>query len=97
MTNGDIQNKYILKLLNKTDTPMEVRYEIEGLEGAYVLGLENTFIVEPRKMLPVTVFVRLPTGRQGDGVLHDIQFTATSVSNSKVMESYKAVFITPKK
>jgi hypothetical protein len=76
---------------------MEVRYDIAGLEGANVLGLENSFVVEPRKILLVTVFVRLPTARQGEGVLHDIQFTATSVSNSKVMESYKAVFITPKK
>lgn len=95
MSNGDIQNKYTLKLLNKTDTPLEVRYQISGLEGASVIGLDKTFIVESGKVVPITALVRLPKSLQGNETLHDIRFIASTVNNSDIIESYDAVFITP--
>lgn len=94
MSNGDIQNKYTLKLLNKTDAPLEVTYQVSGLANASVDGLDKTFIVEPGKIVPVTALVRLPMSEQGDKRLHDIRFTATSKTND-IKDSYEAVFITP--
>ncbi|EEF81159.1 cytochrome c oxidase accessory protein CcoG [Methylophaga thiooxydans] len=95
MSNGDIQNKYTLKLLNKTDSSLEIRYQISGLEAAFIDGLDKTYIVEPGKIVPVTALVRLPMNQQGKETLHDIRFTATSVNTNDISDSYDAVFITP--
>ena len=95
MSNGDIQNKYTLKLLNKTDAAMKVRYQISGLDGAYATGLDETFIVEPGRIVPVTALVRLPEGYQVDEQLHAIQFTAKQIGASEVLDSYDTIFMTP--
>jgi cytochrome c oxidase accessory protein FixG len=95
MSNGDIQNKYTLKLLNKRDFPLEFQYEVTGLENASVEGLDKTFIVEPGKVVPVTALVRLPEESQGTQKIHDIKFTAQAVNHDDIKDSYKAVFITP--
>ncbi|MEX1201587.1 MAG: cytochrome c oxidase accessory protein CcoG [Methylophaga sp.] len=95
MSNGDIQNKYTLKLLNKTDEPLEIEYQVNGLPDASVTGLNKTFIVAPGKVIPVTALVRMPPSAESDQKLHDIEFTATAVNGDEVKETYKSVFITP--
>lgn len=95
MSNGDIQNKYTLKLLNKTDAELEIRYTVSGLKGVTVVGLDQTFIAEPGRIVPITALVRLPKHLQGDQTLHDISFTASAVSNDDISNSYDTVFITP--
>lgn len=95
MSNGDIQNKYILKLLNKTDAPLAVKYQVSGLVNAVVSGLDKTFIVAPGKIVPVTALVRLPMRSQNETKLHRINFAALAVDNEDIYDSYDAVFITP--
>lgn len=95
MSNGDIQNKYTLRLLNKTDEPLEIQYQINGLPSASVKGLDQTFIAPPGRIVPVTAYVRLPSAGQGEQKLHEISFTASAVNNADVTESYQSVFITP--
>ncbi|WP_417509973.1 cytochrome c oxidase accessory protein CcoG [Methylophaga sp.] len=94
MSNGDIQNKYTLKLLNKTDQPLVVNYHIEGLPSASVDGLEQGIKIQPGKIVPVTALVRLPSDTTSSG-LHEFHFVATSEGNSAISNRYKAVFIAP--
>lgn len=95
MSNGDIQNKYTLKLLNKTDAPLKMRYQLSGLADASVEGLDKTFMVEPGKVVPITALVRLPEHAQDQRKLYDIRFTATALNEDDVSETYQTVFITP--
>ncbi|AFJ03813.1 Type cbb3 cytochrome oxidase biogenesis protein CcoG [Methylophaga frappieri] len=95
MSNGDIQNKYTLKLLNKTDAVLEIQYHVSGLEEATVIGLDKTFKVEPGRVIPITAFVRLPVYMQDESNLHKIEFVATAVNNPEITDTYESVFITP--
>jgi polyferredoxin len=95
MSNGDIQNKYTLKLLNKTSQTLNIQYTVSGLEGAIVSGLDQIFTVEPGKSVPVTALVRHSGLTNSDIKLHDIRFTATAMNVEGIQDSYDSVFITP--
>jgi cytochrome c oxidase accessory protein FixG len=95
MSNGDIQNKYTLKLLNKTSQTLNIQYTVSGLEGAIVSGLDQSFTVEPGKSVPVTALVRYSGLTNSDIKLHDITFTATAVNVEGIQDTYESVFITP--
>jgi len=95
MSNGDIQNKYTLKLLNKTDSPMNIKYAIEGLPEAKVTGLEHVVTIQPGKIRAITALVRLPKQAVTDVKMHKITFVATSLNNSVLINKYDAVFMRP--
>ncbi len=94
LSDGSIQNKYTLKLLNKTKQPMQVNYDVSGLELAELYGLPESLIVEPGKMASVTAYVKVAEKQLISG-LQDIKFIANIVNadNSKV--HYNSVFIAP--
>ena len=60
LSDGSIQNKYTIKLLNKTKNTITIHFAIEGLEGATLHGLADMKI-EPGKVTPVTALVRAPS------------------------------------
>ncbi|KKN18788.1 hypothetical protein LCGC14_0952290 [marine sediment metagenome] len=94
MSNGDIQNKYTLKLLNKTNAPITVQFSLAGLPGASVDGLEQSYDIAPGKIVPVTALVRMPV-TASQSKLNSFTFTAEAIDNSAIYEQYEAVFITP--
>jgi cytochrome c oxidase accessory protein FixG len=94
LSDGSIQNKYILKLLNKTKQPMEVNYEISGLSIAELSGLPERVIVEPGKMSSVTAYVRVAEKQLVSG-LQDIKFIAKIIDENSINVNYDSVFITP--
>ena len=95
LSDGSIQNKYTLKLLNKTQQPIEVSYRLEGLDGATLHGLEEKVVVDPGKVIPVTALVRLPEEQLEDG-LAPIEFKAVVDGNPDISASYKSMFMGPK-
>lgn len=95
LSDGSIQNKYTLKLLNKTQEPIEVQYHISGLDGAVLHGLDEAILVEPGKVVPITALVRVPHG-QLDGDLAPISFTAEVLNNPDITVDYQSMFMGPK-
>jgi len=94
LSDGSIQNKYTVKLLNKTKEVMTLRFSIEGLEGATLHGL-NEMTVEPGKVIPVTALVRVPD-EQLNKSLVPIIFKGKVLTNSNITVRYKSMFIGPK-
>lgn len=94
LSDGGIQNKYTLKLLNKTKEPIDVRYDVEGLEGATLHGMGDKITVQPGKVVPVTALVRVPDDKVQKGLV-PIQFKAVVLNNSAISTSYESMFMAP--
>jgi cytochrome c oxidase accessory protein FixG len=94
LSDGSIQNKYTIKVLNKTKNTIKIHFEIEGLEGATLRGLSD-MVLEPGKMTPVTALVRVPRDQLKKELI-PIVFKG-EVDNSTIAISYKSIFMSPKK
>jgi len=93
MSNGEIQNKYILKLLNKTKNTLEIQYSILGLEHATVSGIEKVITVEPGKIIPINVLVRVDVSASNPPAIQKFKFIATDINHSSIRTEYTAIFI----
>ncbi|NQZ52627.1 MAG: cytochrome c oxidase accessory protein CcoG [Piscirickettsiaceae bacterium] len=94
LSDGSIQNKYTLKLLNKTKKDIEVEYQIEGIDGATARGIKKVFTVEPGKIVPVTAFVKVPKENLTANLM-PILFKAKVISGPNITARYKSMFIGP--
>ncbi|MTI64633.1 cytochrome c oxidase accessory protein CcoG [Methylophaga sp.] len=94
LSDGSIQNKYTLKLLNKTQQAITVNYSVSGLTGASLHGMEQEVIVEPGRVVPVTALVRAPADVTEDG-LAPITFEATVREKPELSTTYNSMFMTP--
>ena len=93
LSDGSIQNKYTIKLLNKTKETMHIRFAIEGLDGATLHRLKE-MTVEPGKVVPVTALVRVPSEDSTTGVT-PIIFKG-EVEGTSISLRYKSMFMGPK-
>lgn len=94
LSDGSIQNKYTVKLLNKTKNTITIHFDIEGIESATLHGLSD-MTIEPGKVIPVTALVRVPLDKLKNGPI-PIIFKG-EVENSTMSVSYKSMFIGPDK
>ncbi len=94
LSDGSIQNKYTVKLLNKTKSTITIHFDIEGIESATLHGLSDMSI-EPGKVIPVTALVRVPLDELKNGPI-PIIFKG-KVENSPISVSYRSMFIGPNK
>lgn len=95
MSNGDIQNKYTLKLLNKTDRVMNIQYRVVGLPQATVIGIDKPLAIEPGKVVPITALVRVPKTAQTEQKMRPFTFVATDVDFPEITNSYETIFTSP--
>ena len=94
LSDGSIQNKYTVKLLNKTKETLKLKFEIEGIEGATLHGLTE-MTVEPGKVIPVTALVRVSEDDMKSN-LTPIIFKGKVESNPNITVQYKSMFMGPK-
>ena len=94
LSNGDIQNRYTLKLLNKGNQPITVRYRISGLAAAELHGLQPEYSVEPGKVIPLMALVRVPADEVTAGVSR-LQFIAEVMDDPSATTEYQTIFTAP--
>ena len=94
LSDGSVQNKYTIKLLNKTKQTLEIKFDIKGLEGSTLHGLKQ-MTVEPGKVVPVTALVRVSEDKLKPGIT-PIIFTGDVLSDSNITLNYKSMFMSPK-
>jgi polyferredoxin len=95
MSNGEIQNKYTLKLLNKTNFPIHIKYEVKGTENYSIYGLEDTYDIAPGKAISAFALVRLSATNTGNQLPLKLQFIARSVDSGEIVNHYDTLFFTP--
>ncbi len=59
-SDGSIQNKYRLKMLNKLKNPVDVRISVSGLATLKAVGNEDLVTLKPGTVTAKDVFVRVP-------------------------------------
>lgn len=60
MSDGSIQNRYDLKILNKTDQEMHISIRVTGAEGIETKGIREKMTLPPSKLTSFPVFISIP-------------------------------------
>ena len=96
LSDGSIQNKYTLKILNKDNSDLEVKISAFGPENMQIIGGEDHVNAKHGTVNPVTIFVKVPrkslkTERQ------DISFRieATRPDGQVIATERQSIFIGP--
>ncbi len=95
MSSGDIQNKYELKILNKTDQEMHVSIRVTGAEGITTQGIHEKMTLPPSKLTGFTVFVRIPR-KNLEKERTPVYFTIESYQEYGDTLEYQSMFYGPR-
>lgn len=94
-SDGSIQNKYTLKVLNKTADDIVVAISASGPEGLH-LGEAEPLTARAGRVTPATVFARVP----GDKLTSDsesITFSVQAVHDPGIRSDRTSVFVGPRR
>jgi len=96
LSDGSIQNKYTLKMLNKMPEELTVRISVSGPEGLTLVGAEQPVTIHEGGVTPAMVFVKVPR-RHLDAEQVPIRFRveATRPNGQGVASERSTVFIGP--
>ncbi|MFT6914762.1 MAG: cytochrome c oxidase accessory protein FixG [Motiliproteus sp.] len=92
-SNGAIQNRYRLKILNKTDQQLEARIAVSGAESLVVIGASESVRLLPSGVTAQDVFVRIPP-RSLDSRPRQLLFKITA-DRGQLEASRYSVFLSP--
>ena len=95
MSTGDIQNKYELKILNKTDKVMNISITVTGAEGITTKGIREKMTLEPSKLTSFTVFLSIPK-KNLKKARTPVYFTIESYQEFGDSIEYQSMFYGPK-
>lgn len=95
LSTGEIQNKYTIKVVNKTDKVMNVELSVEGIEGIRMTGVEGLFEVQPGNVRALSAFVKAPK-RNLSGESTPIKIIAYDVDDPAKKVVYDSMFIGPR-
>ena len=95
-SDGSIQNKYELKVLNKTDVEMQIEVKASGLKEMQLIGADKLMLATPGRVSAYTVFLRAPADKL-EQERTAIDFTVSDVQNPDVSIKYKSMFFGPRK
>ncbi len=95
-SNGAIQNKYTLKLVNETGQDFHVTFNgISHMKDLSVLGTETPLLIKHGKVNVYTIFIRVPEKYVTQEVTA-IDFKVQSTADQTIQATYKTVFHGPK-
>lgn len=94
-SDGSIQNKYSVKVLNKTPADTTVRLEITGLEGMEISGSEGSLTAHKGRITSYTIFVRVPRANLKTES-SPITFHIQDENNAQISAKYESMFIGPR-
>ena len=95
MSSGQIQNKYELKILNKTDKEMHISIAVSGIEDIATKGIREKMTLPPSKLSSFTVFL-LVHKKNLHKARTPIYFTIESFQEFDESIEYQSMFYGPK-
>jgi cytochrome c oxidase accessory protein FixG len=96
MSDGTIQNKYDVKVLNKLDHNVEVVVSAAGPEGLELLDSDKPLALKSGKLTSRTMFMKMPA----DKLLQSrvpVEITVHNVDNPQDSVTYNSAFFGPKR
>ncbi|MCW8887505.1 MAG: 4Fe-4S dicluster domain-containing protein, partial [Gammaproteobacteria bacterium] len=94
-SDGSIQNKYELKILNKTHKDMKIGVRAEGHQSLTLVGADREIIAQPADTASFTVFVRIPK-KELAGERESLSFKIYNLEDDKISDEYKSMFFGPR-
>lgn len=94
MSDGTVQNKYYLKIVNKSDKVLSAKVNVEGLKGLIYI-VNEVVHVEPGSVGSATLFVKVPRKNLTEQK-SEIKITVQDLNNPAVKETYTSMFIGPR-
>lgn len=94
LSDGSIQNRYTLKMLNKTKQPISVRYQVTGVEGATLQDSGEIVEIKPGHVVPMQALVRVPASEINSPTM-PMYFEVEVIDNPSLNSRYKTVFMGP--
>ena len=91
---GTIQNKYTIKVMNKTDAELSLALTASGPEGMELVGVDGEFVAHHGQINAITVFVRVPPGAV-EREMTPIEFQVRSRQNPALAADYESMFAAP--
>jgi len=93
-SDGSIQNKYILKILNKTDSDMPVTLTVSGHDAIKLINSGKPFITKQGRVTAHTVFLRIPADKL-DTERIPIIFRVENTDHTALFAEYQSMFFGP--
>jgi cytochrome c oxidase accessory protein FixG len=94
LSDGSIQNKYTVKILNKTEEELHFTVAVFGLERAILQTIPETVSVGPKKVGSFKVLLKARPENLPESSL-PIQFRVQAISDLSLNDSYESVFVGP--
>jgi cytochrome c oxidase accessory protein FixG len=95
MSDGSIQNRYDLKILNKTDQEMHISIRVTGAEGIETKGIREKMTLPPSKLTSFPVFISIPK-KHIEKERTPIYFTIESYQEFGDSVEYQSMFYGPR-
>lgn len=95
LSNGYIQNKYVVKIVNKNSQTMKAQIEVEGPEGTIAIA-DQGLMIHPGNVASSTLLVRVPKQNLKDDHT-PINIIVKDVLHPEIKAVYESVFISPKR
>jgi cytochrome c oxidase accessory protein FixG len=93
-SDGSVQNKYELKILNKTEHDMQVTLKVSGHDALHVSGVEEPLAVPAGRVSAYTIFVRIP-GEQLTAERIPLTIKVIDTDNAEFSAEYNSMFFGP--
>ncbi|NOZ53588.1 MAG: cytochrome c oxidase accessory protein CcoG [Gammaproteobacteria bacterium] len=93
-SDGFVQNKYVLKILNKTKNDTRVTVNAVGHEAIHLVGADKPLLLQAGRVTAYTLFIRIP----GDVVLTEsmpIVYRVVDTINPSSYAEYESMFFGP--
>ena len=94
-SDGSIQNKFEIKILNKTDKDLRVQLSVEGLEGAKLIGADEPWHTTPGDITAHAVFVKVPRKDVTQERL-PLTFVVHGSDRKELSSKYESMFFGPR-
>lgn len=95
-SDGSIQNKYVLKLVNETDSDIHVSFSVTSdMQGQSIMGAETPLLIHHGKVSRYTIFIKVP-GKYVTNEVTAIDFKVQSTEDQTIQARYRTVFHGPK-
>ncbi|WP_428624206.1 cytochrome c oxidase accessory protein CcoG [Sedimenticola sp.] len=91
LSDGSIQNRYDIKILNKQDKVIQVKIEAEGPDGLQISDAEKALSINPGKLLSHIVYVKVPRTNL-DNSRMPLYFRVYNTENPEDSVEYKSAF-----
>jgi polyferredoxin len=95
MSDGSIQNKYELKILNKTDRDLHLTVTaVDGIKGQTLVGADIALFMPHGRATSFTVFVKAPEANIAKEVT-PIKFHVEGLGEARIAADYSTQFNGP--